>query len=168
MKTSLVRTLTFGTLLLTFTLSSCADPYGYGSGYGGGGYGNSGYGGYGGQPRGAQGTVVGAMLGAAAGGIIGNQSHRGLQGAAIGGILGALAGNAFQGSRRPQQYSQSNYSSGSGYGNQGYSQGYSQPSYQQGYGYGQQNGYNPNYGYGQQGGYSQQPNSNPYAFGNWQ
>lgn len=154
MKTSLVRTLTFGTLLLTFTLTSCADPYGYG--YGGSGYGNSGYGGYGGQSRGAQGTVVGAMLGAAAGGIIGNQNHHGLQGAAIGGILGALAGNAFQGSRGSQQYGQQSCSSG--YGNQGY--GYNQPSYyQQGNGYGQQGGYNPNYGYGQQSNY------NPYAFG---
>lgn len=136
-----MRSLTVGTVLLTFILTSCADPYGYG----GSGYGNSGYGGYGGQSRGGQGTVFGAMLGAAAGGIIGNQSHRGLQGAAIGGILGALAGNVMQSSRRPQQYGQQSYNSG--YGSQGY--GYSQPSYQQGYGYGQQNGYNPNYGYGQ-------------------
>jgi hypothetical protein len=34
MKTSLVRASAFGTLLLTFSLTSCVDPYGYG--YGGG------------------------------------------------------------------------------------------------------------------------------------
>jgi uncharacterized protein YcfJ len=44
------------------------------------------------------GTATGALLGAAAGGIIGHQSGRGLEGAAIGaaggGAAGALYGNA--------------------------------------------------------------------------
>jgi hypothetical protein len=45
-------------------------------------------------PKAKTGTVAGGVLGAAAGGIIGNQSrHRGLEGAAIGGALGALAGS---------------------------------------------------------------------------
>lgn len=44
-------------------------------------------------PNAQTGTVVGALGGAAAGGIIGNQSGRGLEGAAIGAGLGALGGN---------------------------------------------------------------------------
>ena len=131
MKTKLTRSLALGSVLLSLALTSCVDPYGYGygPGFGGGGY-------YGRPP--AQGAVTGAVLGAAAGGIIGNQSHRGLEGAAIGGILGALAGGAIQNSRQ------------GGYGapncNSGYNRGY----------YGQ-----PNYGYGQPSNY------NPYAFGGW-
>jgi uncharacterized protein YcfJ len=99
--------------------------------------------------------VAGALLGAAAGGIIGNQSRRGLEGAAIGGLLGAFAGGAIQNSRQQRQYSsynQPNY-------NSGYNQGYGQPSYQPNC---QPQGYNSNYGYGQQSSY------NPYSFGNWQ
>lgn len=45
-------------------------------------------------PRAQTGAVIGGLTGAAAGGIIGNQSGRGLEGAAIGAGLGALAGNA--------------------------------------------------------------------------
>lgn len=45
-------------------------------------------------PNAQTGTVLGALGGAAAGGIIGNQSGRGLEGAAIGAGLGALGGNA--------------------------------------------------------------------------
>lgn len=45
-------------------------------------------------PNAQTGTVVGAVGGAAVGGIVGHQSGRGLEGAAIGGGLGALAGNA--------------------------------------------------------------------------
>jgi hypothetical protein len=150
MKTSIARLATAGTLLLTFALSSCVvDPY-YGLGYGPG-YGGYGPGGFGRPP--AEGTVTGALLGAAAGGIIGNQSRRGLEGAAIGGILGALAGGAIQNSRQQAYYGRQNCNSGYGYGrnyDSGYYQGYGRP------------GYQPNYGYGYQSGY------NPYAFGNWQ
>lgn len=152
MKTSLVRVLTFGTLLLTFSLTSCVAPYGYGYGpsYGPRGYG----GGYGAPP--AQGAVTGALLGAAAGGIIGNQSRRGLEGAAIGGLLGAFAGGALQNSRQQRgYYGQSNCN----HGYQGYGRSYGPPNYNQGYGYGQAS-YQPNYGY--------QSSNNPYAFGNWQ
>lgn len=38
------------------------------------------------------GTVVGGIVGAAAGGIIGHQSGHGLEGAAIGGAVGAVSG----------------------------------------------------------------------------
>jgi uncharacterized membrane protein YeaQ/YmgE (transglycosylase-associated protein family) len=143
MKTTLMRSLTLGFVLLSLALSSCVDPY-YGGGYGPSG-------GYGRPP--AQGVVTGALLGAAAGGIIGNQSRRGLEGAAIGGVLGALAGGAIQNSRQQRSYNSSNFNQGGyGYG-QPYSGGYGQPNY----GYGQ-----PNYGYGRHSNY------NPYAFGNWQ
>ena len=155
MKTSLVRALTFGTLLLTFGLTSCADPYGYG--YGGGGYGgyNQGYGGGYGRSS-AGGTVAGALIGAGAGGIIGNQRHRGLEGAAIGGVLGALAGSMLSNGQRP--YPQQGY--GQPYGQQSClpQNGYGQP----GYGYGQPSSYYPGNTYGRL------PGNNPYAFGNWQ
>ncbi len=63
--------------ILTIALSSCAAPAG---------------------PNTQRGTATGALLGAAAGGIIGHQSGRGLEGAAIGavggGSAGALYGNA--------------------------------------------------------------------------
>lgn len=55
-------------------------------------------------PSAQRGTVIGALGGAAAGGIIGNQSGRGLEGAAIGAGLGALAGNAIGNSRDQQRY----------------------------------------------------------------
>ena len=44
-------------------------------------------------PNAQTGTAVGALGGAAVGGIIGSQSGRGLEGAAIGAGVGALAGN---------------------------------------------------------------------------
>ena len=50
-------------------------------------------------PNARTGTVIGALGGAAAGGIIGNQSGRGLEGAAIGAGLGALGGNAIGGAQ---------------------------------------------------------------------
>jgi hypothetical protein len=88
--------------------------------------------------------VTGAVLGAAAGGIIGNQSHRGLEGAAIGGLLGALAGGAIQNSRQHGgYYGQPNYNTGC---NQNFTPACPQP----------------NRGYWQPSGY------NPYAFGGWQ
>lgn len=68
-------------------------------------------------PNARTGTVIGALGGAAAGGIIGNQSGRGLEGAAIGAGLGALGGNAIGGAqdqRREDQY----------YRNRGYSNRY--------------------------------------------
>jgi phage tail tape-measure protein len=54
-------------------LSSCVAPY-----YGG--------------PNEAAGSVAGALIGAAAGGIIGHQSCYGLEGALIGGALGSAIG----------------------------------------------------------------------------
>ncbi len=62
-------------------------------------------------PNAQTGTVVGALGGAAVGGIIGNQSGRGLEGAAIGAGLGALGGNAIgnsQDQRNAQYYNQQN------------------------------------------------------------
>ena len=44
-------------------------------------------------PNAQTGTVLGALGGAAAGGIIGHQSGRGLEGAAIGAGVGAVGGN---------------------------------------------------------------------------
>ena len=58
-------------------------------------------------PNAQTGSVVGALGGAAVGGIIGNQSGRGLEGALIGGGIGALGGNAIgnsQDQRNRQQY----------------------------------------------------------------
>jgi hypothetical protein len=57
-------------------LSSCVAPY------------------YGAGPHEAAGGVAGAVLGAAAGGIIGHQSGSGLEGAALGGLLGSWLGSA--------------------------------------------------------------------------
>lgn len=60
-------------------------------------------------PNAQTGTVIGALGGAAAGGIIGHQSGRGLEGAAIGAGLGALGGNAIgnaQDQRNAQYYNQ--------------------------------------------------------------
>jgi uncharacterized protein YcfJ len=63
--------------LSAITLSNCAYPTG---------------------PNTQRGAATGALLGAAAGGVIGHQSGRGLEGAAIGavggGTAGALYGNA--------------------------------------------------------------------------
>ena len=57
-----------------------------------------------GGPNAQQGTVIGALGGAAVGGIIGNQSGRGLEGAAIGAGLGGLAGNAIGDSQDRRYY----------------------------------------------------------------
>jgi 5'-3' exoribonuclease 2 len=48
-------------------------------------------------PNARSGTAIGAVGGAAAGGIIGHQSGNTMQGALIGGGLGALGGNAIGG-----------------------------------------------------------------------
>lgn len=97
----LLRLVTLGSLGLCLSLSSCivvpfrADcAYQPACGYRGGGYRH--------HASPAEGTVTGALLGAAAGGIIGNQSGRGLEGAALGGVLGALAGGALQNNRQPR------------------------------------------------------------------
>lgn len=79
-------------LLATFSLTSCSSG-----------------------PNAQTGTVIGALGGAAAGGIIGNQSGRGLEGAAIGAGLGGLGGNLIGGSR--DQRNNQNYNR-RGYGRQ--------------------------------------------------
>lgn len=61
-------------------------------------------------PNAQRGTVIGALGGAAAGGIIGNQSGRGLEGAAIGAGLGGLAGNAIGDARDRENYQTRYYS----------------------------------------------------------
>lgn len=68
-------------------------------------------------PNAQTGTVIGALGGAAAGGIIGNQSGRGLEGAAIGAGLGALGGNAI-GNAQDQRNAQYRYEQG--YDSRGY------------------------------------------------
>lgn len=50
-------------------------------------------------PNARTGTAVGALGGAAVGGIIGHQSGRGLEGAAIGAGAGALTGNMIGGAQ---------------------------------------------------------------------
>ena len=57
--------------LCAFALTNCAEPTG---------------------PNTQRGAVTGALIGAAAGGIIGNQSGRALEGAAIGAAAGGGAG----------------------------------------------------------------------------
>ena len=59
-----------------------------------------------------QGTVMGGVLGAGAGGIVGHQSGRGLEGAAIGGAIGSLAGALF-GSGNDELYDHQQASSSS-------------------------------------------------------
>jgi uncharacterized protein YcfJ len=44
------------------------------------------------KTRTAEGAVIGGVLGATAGGIIGHQSHHGAEGAGIGAAVGAIAG----------------------------------------------------------------------------
>ncbi len=58
-------------------------------------------------PNAQTGTVLGALGGAAVGGIIGHQSGRGLEGAAIGAGAGAIGGNMIgnaQDQRNAQRY----------------------------------------------------------------
>lgn len=74
-----MKTLILGTLLTSLSLISCT-----------------------GGPNARTGTAIGALGGAAAGGIIGSQSGRGLEGAAVGAGLGALGGNLIGGSRDQQ------------------------------------------------------------------
>lgn len=65
------------------------------------------------SPGTQEGAVIGGLLGAAAGGIIGNQSGRGLEGAAIGAAAGA-AGGAMIGNSRDQRNAQQGYYDRSG------------------------------------------------------
>jgi hypothetical protein len=94
MKT-LQRIVAVGSIAGMVTLTSCTAPYGNPYGFGPG---------VAGGPQSTRGTVTGALIGAGAGGIIGNQSGRGLEGAAIGGLLGALAGGAIGQSRDQRFY----------------------------------------------------------------
>lgn len=55
-------------------------------------------------PNARTGTAVGALGGAAVGGIIGHQSGRGLEGAAIGAGAGALSGNLIGGAQDERNY----------------------------------------------------------------
>ena len=77
---------TFLTLIsaaAAIALSNCAGPTG---------------------PNTQQGAVVGGVLGAAAGGVIGHQRGRALEGAAIGGALGAGAGAVYGNAQDQRQY----------------------------------------------------------------
>ncbi len=55
-------------------------------------------------PNTQRGAATGALLGAAAGGIIGHQSGRGLEGAAIGAAGGGTAGAVYGNARDQEQY----------------------------------------------------------------
>lgn len=55
-------------------------------------------------PNARTGTAVGALGGAALGGIIGHQSGRGLEGAAVGAGAGALTGNLIGGAQDDRNY----------------------------------------------------------------
>lgn len=55
-------------------------------------------------PNTQRGAATGALLGAAAGGIIGHQSGRGLEGAAIGAAGGGTAGALYGNARDQEQY----------------------------------------------------------------
>lgn len=55
-------------------------------------------------PDAQAGTVIGGVIGAATGGIIGHQKGKGLEGAAIGGGIGAVAGNLLGSSSDQRNY----------------------------------------------------------------
>lgn len=55
-------------------------------------------------PEAQTGTVLGGLLGAGAGGIIGHQSGRGLEGAALGAGIGALSGNMYGNAQDQRNY----------------------------------------------------------------
>lgn len=55
-------------------------------------------------PEAQTGTVLGGILGAATGGIIGHQSGRGLEGAALGAGIGALSGNIYGNAQDQRNY----------------------------------------------------------------
>jgi 5'-3' exoribonuclease 2 len=74
--------LTFTSAVAAISLSNCAAPAG---------------------PNTQRGAATGALLGAAAGGVIGHQSGRGLEGAAIGAAGGGTAGALFGNARDQEQ-----------------------------------------------------------------
>ncbi len=80
MKTTISALLGLGAALF---LTNCAAPAG---------------------PNTQRGVATGALLGAAAGGIIGHQSGRGLEGAAIGAAAGGTAGGLYGNARDQEQY----------------------------------------------------------------
>jgi hypothetical protein len=80
MKTILITSLS---AVAALSLSNCAAPSG---------------------PNTQRGMATGALLGAAAGGIIGHQSGRGLEGAAIGAAGGGTAGALYGNARDQEQY----------------------------------------------------------------
>ncbi len=82
-------------------------------------------------PNGQTGAVLGALGGAALGGIIGNQSGRGLEGAAIGAGAGALGGAALGNARDQQNASYQNGGQNSGYYDRNGRWVQTQPQYQQ-------------------------------------
>ena len=55
-------------------------------------------------PEAQSGTVLGGILGATAGGIIGHQSGRGLEGAALGAGIGAYGGNMYGNAQDQRNY----------------------------------------------------------------
>jgi uncharacterized protein YcfJ len=84
-------------ITITATLTNCVAPTG---------------------PNTQRGSVVGGLIGAAAGAVIGHQGGNALEGAAIGGAVGAGAGAVFGNSyERPS--ARRAYEQPSGYYNQG-------------------------------------------------
>ena len=75
--------LTLAALATAISLTNCAAPAG---------------------PNTQRGAATGALLGAAAGGIIGHQSGRALEGAAIGAAGGGTAGALYGNARDQEQY----------------------------------------------------------------
>ena len=80
MKTILTST---AAVVTAIAFSSCAAPAG---------------------PNTQRGAATGALLGAAAGGIIGHQSGRALEGAAIGAAAGGVAGGTYGNARDQEEY----------------------------------------------------------------
>lgn len=77
-----ITTLLIAALGSAFMLANCAEPAG---------------------PNTQRGIATGALLGAAAGGIIGHQSGRALEGAAIGAAAGGTAGGLYGNARDQEQ-----------------------------------------------------------------
>jgi uncharacterized protein YcfJ len=78
--------LTIAIAASAFTFSNCANPYAPGA------------------TNAQRDTATGALLGGAAGAIIGHQSGRGLEGAAIGAAAGGIGGNMIGRNKDAQYY----------------------------------------------------------------
>jgi len=89
----------FGAILVAVSLSSCYAPHT------------------------KQGAVVGGLIGAGTGAIIGNQSCRPLEGAAIGGAIGALGGGLIGSAQDDRAARYHNRGGGYGYSGGGYDKG---------------------------------------------